>query len=86
MKKNYESPRVMMELFELTQQTGDCAGIQINSTDTICVLMDSDSTVTMRDFAFMGGFLTLDVCSISVPDPSQDALCYHTSSAMAFTS
>ncbi len=86
MKKTYVSPRVIMEVFELSQQASGCTGVVISSTSTICVLSDPDSTVGMLDFATMGGFLDSSVCAVPVPDPSEDALCYHTSSAMAFVS
>ena len=90
MKKNYQSPKVIMELFDVTNQTGSCSAIQISSTDAMCVIRDPDSTPGMVDFAFYGGFLTEQSCQIPVPDldPENggDGLCYHTSVAMAFTS
>ncbi len=86
MKKHYDSPSVVMELFALTQEASGCTGVQIGSIDAICVMADGDSTDTMVDFAADGGFLNTDVCADAVPSPELDALCYHTSSAMAFTS
>lgn len=87
MKKAYVPPIVITELYELTRQTSSCTGIQINSTDTMCVLQDEDSTVGMLDFALMGGFLTPNNCSIPIPDIDEgDAFCYHTSAALVFTS
>ena len=89
MKKNYQSPKVIMELFGVTEQTGSCAAVQISSTDTICVIQDPDSSSGMLDFAFYGGFLSTPGCVIPVPDldpEGGDGLCYHTSVAMVFTS
>lgn len=86
MKKTYVSPRVIMEVFALSEQASGCTGVVIGSTSTICVLSDPDSTVGMLDFATVGGFLSTPGCSVPAPDPAEDALCYHTSSAMAFTS
>ncbi len=89
MKKNYHSPKVIMESFSVTEQASSCAAVQISSTDAMCVIQDADSTPGMIDFAFFGGFLYAQNCKIPVPemDPEGgDGLCYHTSVAMVFTS
>lgn len=79
-----------MESIEPSEFSGSCTAIRINSTDTMCVLNDSDSTYGMLDFAVMGGFLKQPGCVIAVPEQDEDGngdgLCYHTSSALAFTS
>ena len=87
MKKPYEAPCIAVERFALTQHLASCSAIKINLTDAMCVLMDEDSTQGMRDFAWMQGFLDAASCQNIVTDgQGGEGLCYHTSSAMAFTS
>lgn len=90
MKKNYQAPRVVMQIIDVGEYTSGCTAVKINFIDSICVINDYNATPGMLDFALYGGFLTSASCSIPVPAQDDtgtgDGLCYHTSSAMAFTS
>lgn len=87
MRKKYESPRVAVERFTLTQHLASCSGIRINSTGIECVLRDSDATPGMTDLAYRGYFMDTTGCEERpVGMDNYDGVCYNTSSNMAFTS
>ena len=84
MKKPYQKPLFLVEHYSLTQTVSSCAGIKINSADTLCVLKDPDSTNGMLNWANRNGFLS--PCIRDLSGDKYDSVCYHTNVNAAFTS
>jgi len=83
-KKVYRKPALLMERFSLTQMLASCT-LKIAFSDSICVMNDPDATEDMKSFAHAGVFM--EGC-IASPEGIEfdDAICYHNSVNIAFTS
>jgi hypothetical protein len=68
----------------LTQQIAKCHGVQISSTNQMCVFRDPDSTLEMKQLAAQGMFNT--GCQIHYKGQSGDGICYFHNVHMVFTS
>lgn len=85
MKRNYVTPVITVEYYELTQSIAACI-TKINSLDSMCVLNDSDG-VPVWDYAFDGWFAPGHCAEEwTAGMDSDDGICYHTSINQAFTS
>lgn len=84
--KKYEKPAVLVERFSLSESLANCSTYRVNFMDAQCVLSRMDSLPQpMVDLAASGYFMSGDGC---LPDhtPTDGAVCYFTSTNMAFTS
>lgn len=85
MKKQYKSPELLVERFELTQHLANC-GISINAAEIACVLGASGATPEMKDLAIQGYF---SAGCPRVPIAGEGVyatFCYVTASGLAFGS
>ncbi len=90
MKKNYESPEIAVEFFQMTQTIATCA-VKIGFADEDCVLNDSAATSEMKSLAMTGCFSSgigdNDGCqSPPTGAGTENGVCYHTNVNMAFNS
>lgn len=86
MKRNYVTPLIAVEHYNLTQSIAACV-VKINSMSSDCVLNDSDSSWDMQDMAGFGYFVDLENCArVATNMDFEDGTCYHTSVQKAFTS
>jgi hypothetical protein len=85
MKRNYVTPMIAVEHYDLTQSIAACQR-KIGWRDTDCVLKDKDSTDMMRELCSMKVYIA--GCDNDIRDwgTEFDGACYHTSSNAAFTS
>ena len=85
MKRNYVTPAIAVEHYNLTQSIAAC-NIKINSLDEACVLNDSDSTEQMRALAY-SNMLFADLCAKQAQGmDGEDGICYHTNISSTFVS
>ena len=69
MKKEYSTPAIDFESFELSQSiAGDCTTISLGPAATICPVQLDDGMVILND-KMMG-------CAITGPE-ADDLICYH---------
>lgn len=80
--KQYTKPMIAVERFALTQQIASCGAMKINSMDMNCVLSAADAPSEMKDLALVGFFME-GACPRTATD---GAICFNTSTNMAFTS
>lgn len=81
--KKYTKPMLMVERFQLSQALASCSALKINSMDINCVLTDSSVPDEMKNLALVGFFMQEGGCPRQATD---GAICYLTSTNMAFTS
>lgn len=88
MKRNYVTPVIVMETFNVTQSIAAC-GTKFNFLNRECVLKDSDATKNMMSFAYWGYFME-NHCDNSYFEvgtgEQEDGFCYHTNANAAFNS
>lgn len=85
MKKNYTSPCIELEDFQITQQITACGAMRIPLTDSDCVLVSKEATEEMKRLAIAGFFI--DGCTIMAQNmDSGDGTCINTNVNTAFTS
>lgn len=85
MKRNYVTPLIAVELYDVTQSIPGCE-TKINFADEECVKKDSDATPQMKSLA-----ASLLMFGPECLKPAQgmdygDGICYHTNAQAAFTS
>lgn len=87
MKRNYVTPMIAVEHYNLTQSIAACV-TQFNALDSACVLNDSDGAGDMWDWATEGWFAPGHCESewTAIMDSNNDGICYHTSVNQAFVS
>lgn len=85
MKKAYQTPEMAVELFELTQSIASC-DTKIGLLDSECVINDNNSTDDMKDFAYIGWFLSGSCSESAEGMDGYDSICYHTNANAAFSS
>lgn len=84
MKRNYVTPVIAVEYYNLTQSIAACEK-RIGWRDTDCVLNDGDSTQQMIDLCALNVYL--EGCTLNIKGMSEfDGACYHTNANAAFTS
>lgn len=84
MKRNYVTPVIAVEYYNLTQSIAACER-KIGWRDTECVLNDRDSTDEMITLCDL--FVYLDGCGTDIKGMKEtDGACYHTNANAAFTS
>lgn len=84
--KKYEKPAVLVERFSLSESLASCSTYRVNFLDANCVTAREDSLPPeMIYLATSGYFMSGYGCE---PDkrPTDGAVCYFTSTNMAFTS
>lgn len=84
--KKYEKPAVLVERFSLSESLANCSTYRVNFLDANCVAARQDSLPPEMVFlAASGYFMSGDGCR---PEnrPTDGAVCYFTSTNMAFTS
>lgn len=86
MKKEYVTPEIAIEHYEVTQAIASCA-TKIGFLSSECVKNDPDATTDMKDFAWSGFFTDEGGCENSAIDMDEyDSICYHTNASAAFSS
>lgn len=87
MKKQYVSPVITVEHYELTQTIAACT-LKIGANGTsACVIADPDATNEMKSLAkYDGYFASCADSSLQVGDEIGDGICYHTNANAAFNS
>lgn len=85
MKRNYVTPAIAVEYYNLTQSIAACA-IKINYLNEACVLDDEDSTPIMESLAAAGMLFSSDCRQPAQGMHGEDGICYHTSASATFTS
>lgn len=81
--KTYTKPAVLVECFSVTESLANCNAMRLNFMDPNCVLKSPNATDEMKGLAQIGYFMTSGGC----PQQASDgALCFLTSTNMAFTS
>lgn len=87
MKRNYVTPVIAVEHYNLTQSIAACI-TKINIMTRDCVLNDSDATRGMQDLARDWGYFmdTTGCGELAFGMSDQDGTCYHTNANAAFTS
>lgn len=84
--KKYKKPAVLVERFSLSESLANCSTYRVNFMDTKCVLDRQDSLPPdMIYLASNGYFMSGSGCDIN-KRPTDGAVCYYTSTNMAFTS
>lgn len=85
MKRNYVTPAIAVEYYNLTQSIAACV-TKINSLSAECVLKDTDAPQTMKDLAEHANLFTDGYCTELAFGMESEGICYHTSANAAFTS
>lgn len=86
MKKEYVTPEIAIEHYEVTQAIASCA-TKIGFLSSECVIKDPDATNQMKDFAYIGYFTDEDHCVNYFQGMDEfDSICYHTNASAAFSS
>ena len=85
MKKQYKSPVIEIESFQITQQISSCGAMKINLTNAECVLASKTATEEMRRLALTGCFLDGCVLPVHGMDVG-DGYCVMTNVNVAFSS
>lgn len=87
MKRNYVTPMIAVEYYELTQSIAACVK-RFNSLDAACIVDDEDATDPMRDLAWDGWFIAGSCTVNEIPTGmgAEDGFCYHTNANAAFVS
>ena len=85
MKRNYVTPAIAVEYYNLTQSIAVCDR-KIGLTDSLCVINDyEDATDDMREWAYDKWFLA--GCEKYAEEMgANDGMCYHTNANAAFAS
>lgn len=92
MKRQYSKPMFSVERYALTQTVASCSGIKIgidpSKTIQQNILADPDATMSMKNWARIGGFINLSECRISLAyrTNTDDGTCYHTNNNGGFNS
>ena len=84
MKRNYVTPAIAVEYYNLTQSIAVCDR-KIGLTDSQCVINDHDATDDMREWAYAEWFLG-GCIEIAEEMGANDGMCYHTNANAAFAS
>lgn len=85
MKRNYVTPAIAVEYYNLTQSIAACDR-KIGWRDRDCVLNDNDSTQQMKDLCGLPVYID-STCQWRFEDMAdEDSMCYHTNVGAAFTS
>ena len=86
MKKEYVTPEIAIEHYEVTQAIASCV-TKIGLLSSDCVKNDLDATNQMKDLALIGFFTDADHCD-DYPQgmDEHDSICYHTNASAAFSS
>ena len=74
-----------MESFGVSQMLAGCSML-IGFRDSMCVLMDDNSTEDMWELALNGFFSAGDCTEYPFNSDYEDGVCYHTSVNLAFSS
>lgn len=85
MKRNYVTPVIAVEHYNLTQSIAACER-KIGWNNKQCVETDGDSTPEMKELSALSIYVE---CTIRFDDmgvDEYDGICYHTSANAAFTS
>lgn len=85
MKKTYQAPEMAVEFFAMTQSIASC-DTKIGLLNSQCVIGDENSTDNMKDFAYMGWFLSGSCKESAENMDGYDGICYHTNANSAFNS
>lgn len=86
MKKEYVTPEIAIEHYEVTQAIASCV-TKIGLLSSDCVKNDPDATTDMKDFAGVGLFTDEGGCETSAIGMDEyDSICYHTNASAAFSS
>lgn len=86
MKRNYVTPMIAVEHYDLTQSIAACV-VKINIKSSDCVLNDPDGEGHMADMAEIGWFAAghcIDEWTIDMD--SNNGVCYHTNTNQTFAS
>ena len=86
--KKYEKPAVLVERFSLSESLANCGAYRVNFLDSNCVLGRQDSLPPeMVYLAQSGYFMSGNGCDKDLrQQATEGAVCYFTSTNMAFTS
>ena len=86
MKKEYVTPEIAIEHYEVTQAIASCV-TKIGFLSSDCVKNDPDATNRMKDLAWSGYFTEQGKCDIyAIGMDEYDSICYHTNASAAFSS
>lgn len=86
MKKEYVTPEIAIEHYEVTQAIASCV-TKIGLLSSDCVKNDPDATTGMKDLAWSGFFTDEGNCeSYAIGMDGYDSICYHTNASAAFSS
>lgn len=86
MKKEYVTPEIAIEHYEVTQAIASCA-TKIGFLSSECVKNDPDATNQMKNLAWSGFFTDADHCDDYPQGMDEyDSICYHTNASAAFSS
>lgn len=85
MKKQYKSPELLVERFELTQHLASC-GISLNAIEIACVLNSASATPEMKDLAIQGYFAEGCPRQPVIGPDNYASFCYVTASGLTFGS
>ena len=88
MKRNYVTPMIAVEHYDLTQSIAAC-GTKFNFLSKECVLKDDDATPQMMSYAYRGYFVEghCDKYWFELdPGETDNGFCYHTNANAAFNS
>ncbi len=89
-RRAYTKPILLVERFNLTQCLSNCS-VLIGFKDQMCILMDTDSTDKMKNYAANGLFSPDPVIgcgegSYITDKDHEEGVCYHTSVNLIFSS
>lgn len=86
--KKYEKPAVLVERFSLSESLANCSAYRVNFLDANCVTARQDSLPPEMVFlATSGYFMNGSGCDKDLrQQATEGAVCYFTSTNMAFTS
>ena len=85
MKRNYVTPAIAVEYYNLTQSIAVCEK-KIGFGDSACVMKDADSTPEMKNMADAFWFMPGN-CDFAVQTGvDNNGICYHTNANAAFNS
>ena len=87
MKRNYVTPMIAVEYYNLTQSIAACDK-KIGFWDRECVLNDADATPQMKAMADAFYFMAEGNCifQMQTGDDPFTGICYHTNANAAFNS
>ena len=87
MKRNYVTPVIAVEHYELTQSIAACVK-RFNLLEAACIVDDEHATEHMKDLAWDGWFISGNCTNNEIPINmgAEDGFCYHTNASAAFVS